>query len=70
MTIIELSFNSNGILDGLSGNPESSSLAFLSLTSALNDVLKNPFNTTDQFTGLIMVIIRKGQKLLGVERVN
>ena len=29
----------------------------------------NPFNTTDRFTGLIMVIIRKGQKLLGVERV-
>ena len=31
------------------------------------DLLLNPFNTTDRFTGLIMVIIRKRQKLLGVE---
>ena len=30
----------------------------------------SPFNTRDQFTGLIMVILRNGQKLLGVERVR
>ena len=30
----------------------------------------NLFNTTGRFTGLIMVIIRKGPELLGVERVN
>ena len=39
ITIIELSFNSNGILDGISGNPEFSSLTFLFLITAPSDVL-------------------------------
>ena len=36
----------------------------------LKTLLFNSFNTRDWYTGLIMVILRKGPELLGVERVK
>ena len=43
---------------------------YLSVTGLHKPFNINPFNTRDWYTGLIMVILRKGPELLGVERVK